>query len=92
MGGVIFGFDGEREGCVGIEINATRVETKFKLSQNRTKTEQENVIQSLPSSSDSAAAAIATLMKEALTSSLTSKLGALLAMPAFADVTSRGIV
>lgn len=49
---------------VGLELHATRVETKFKLSQNRTKAEQENVIQSLASSSDSAAAAIATLMKE----------------------------
>jgi transcriptional regulator len=48
---------------VGFEINATRVETKFKLSQNRTKAEQENIIQSLESSSDSAAAAVATLMK-----------------------------
>jgi transcriptional regulator len=49
---------------VGFEINATRVETKFKLSQNRTKTEQENIIKSLESSSDSAAAAVAALMKD----------------------------
>lgn len=49
---------------VGFEINASRVETKFKLSQNRTKTEQGNVINSLASSSDSAAAAVATLMKQ----------------------------
>lgn len=49
---------------VGFEITATRVETKFKLSQNRTKTEQQNVIKSLASSSDSAAAAVATLMKD----------------------------
>jgi transcriptional regulator len=49
---------------VGFEINATRVETKFKLSQNRTPAEQENVIQSLASSSESAAAAVATLMKD----------------------------
>jgi len=49
---------------VGFEINATRVETKFKLSQNRTKNEQANVIKSLASSSDSAAAAVATLMKD----------------------------
>jgi len=49
---------------VGFEINATRVETKFKLSQNRTKKEQANVIKSLASSSDSAAAAVATLMKD----------------------------
>jgi transcriptional regulator len=49
---------------VGFEINATRVETKFKLSQNRTKAEQENIIKGLESSSDSAAAAVAALMKD----------------------------
>jgi transcriptional regulator len=49
---------------VGFELHATRVETKFKLSQNRTKAEQENVIQSLASSSDCSAAAVATLMKQ----------------------------
>lgn len=48
---------------VGFEINATRVETKFKLSQNRTQAEQGNIIKSLQSSSDSSAAAVATLMK-----------------------------
>jgi transcriptional regulator len=48
---------------VGFEINVTRVETKFKLSQNRTRDEQENVIKSLASSSDSSAAAVAILMK-----------------------------
>ncbi len=48
---------------VGFEIHATRVEAKFKLSQNRTKGEQENVIQALASSPDSAAAAVAALMK-----------------------------
>jgi transcriptional regulator len=49
---------------VGFEITATRVETKFKLSQNRTKTEQQNVIKSLASSANSAAVAVATLMKD----------------------------
>jgi transcriptional regulator len=49
---------------VGFEINATRVEAKFKLSQNRTKIERENVIKSLAHSSDSAVAAVAALMKE----------------------------
>ena len=48
---------------VGFEINAARVETKFKLSQNRTKAEQENVIKALASSSDSTATAVATLMR-----------------------------
>ena len=49
---------------VGFEIAATRVETKFKLSQNRTRPEQENVIRSLASSSDSAATGVAALMRE----------------------------
>jgi transcriptional regulator len=49
---------------VGFEITATRVETKFKLSQNRTKVEQESIIKSLESSPDSAAAAVAALMKD----------------------------
>ena len=49
---------------VGFEINATRVEAKFKLSQNRTKAERENVIKSLERSSDSAVAVVASLMKE----------------------------
>ena len=49
---------------VGFEINATRVETKFKLSQNRTRAEQENIVKSLESSSDSAVAGVAALMKD----------------------------
>jgi transcriptional regulator len=49
---------------VGFEINVTRVETKFKLSQNRTKAEQGNIITALESSSDSAAAAVAAVMKD----------------------------
>jgi len=49
---------------VGFEFVATRVETKFKLSQNRPRSDQENVIQSLASSSDSSAAAVAALMRQ----------------------------
>jgi transcriptional regulator len=49
---------------VGFEIIATRVETKFKLSQNRSRPEQQNVIRSLASSSDSAATGVAALMRE----------------------------
>jgi len=49
---------------VGFEIVATRVETKFKLSQNRTRPEQENVIRSLARSSNSAEAGVAALMRE----------------------------
>jgi len=49
---------------VGFEVVATRVETKFKLSQNRTKAERENVIRSLAGSSDSTVTAVAALMRE----------------------------
>jgi transcriptional regulator len=49
---------------VGFEVVASRVETKFKLSQNRTKAERENVIRSLASSTDSTVAAVAALMRD----------------------------
>lgn len=49
---------------VGFEIPVTRIEAKFKLSQNRTKQEQENVIQSLSSSEDTAISGAAQLMRE----------------------------
>jgi transcriptional regulator len=49
---------------VAFEITATRIETKFKLSQNRTKADQENVIQSLASSPDSAVSGVAALMRQ----------------------------
>lgn len=48
---------------VAFEIEVTRLETKFKLSQNRTRAEQENIIQSLSASSDSAALGVARLMR-----------------------------
>jgi len=49
---------------VAFEITATRVETKFKLSQNRTKLEQENVIRALAENSDSAISGVAALMRQ----------------------------
>jgi transcriptional regulator len=49
---------------VAFEIAITRVEAKFKLSQNRTKTEQENVIQALGASTDSAISGVADLMRK----------------------------
>src|SRR5438128_5465791 len=49
---------------VAFEIAATRIETKFKLSQNRTRAEQENVICALAGSSDSDIAGTATLMRQ----------------------------
>ena len=49
---------------VAFEIAITRVEAKFKLSQNRTKAEQENVIQALGASTDSAISGVADLMRK----------------------------
>jgi transcriptional regulator len=49
---------------VAFEILVTRIEAKFKLSQNRTTIEQENVIQALGASSDSAVSGIAELMRQ----------------------------
>jgi transcriptional regulator len=49
---------------VAFELIASRIETKFKLSQNRTKAEQENVIRALADSPDSSAAGTATLMRQ----------------------------
>ena len=49
---------------VAFEINVTRIEAKFKLSQNRTRIEQENVIQALGASSDSTISGVADLMRQ----------------------------
>jgi transcriptional regulator len=49
---------------VGFEIVVTKLEGKFKLSQNRMKQEQENVIASLSTSADSAISGTAQLMRE----------------------------
>jgi transcriptional regulator len=49
---------------VGFEIRAGRLEAKFKLSQNRTKTEQARVMESLAETDDSSVAGVARLMKE----------------------------
>jgi transcriptional regulator len=49
---------------VGFEIAVTKIEAKFKLSQNRTKQEQENVIASLSGSNDTAISGTAQLMRE----------------------------
>jgi transcriptional regulator len=47
---------------VGFEIAVDRIEAKFKLSQNRTRQEQQNIIDSLRASSDTAIAGTAELM------------------------------
>ena len=44
-------------GIVGFEIEITRLEGKFKLSQNRTEAERENVIAALQVSADTLAVA-----------------------------------
>jgi transcriptional regulator len=49
---------------VGFEIAVTKLEAKFKLSQNRAKQEQENVIASLSTSNDTTISGTARLMRE----------------------------
>ena len=49
---------------VGFEIAATKVEAKFKLSQNRPREDQASVIASLDTSKDSAVSGVARMMKE----------------------------
>ena len=49
---------------VGFEITVTKIEAKFKLSQNRTREEQENIIESLGGAGDTAVSGTATLMRE----------------------------
>src|SRR5580658_1762904 len=49
---------------VGFEIAVTKIEAKFKLSQNRTKEEQANVITSLEKAEDTAASGVSRLMRE----------------------------
>jgi transcriptional regulator len=48
---------------VGFEITATRIEGKFKLSQNRTTEDQANVIASLERAQDSVVSGVARMMK-----------------------------
>lgn len=47
---------------VGFEIEVTKLEVKFKLSQNRTRDEQQNVIDSLSRANDTAISGTARLM------------------------------
>jgi transcriptional regulator len=49
---------------VGFEIAVTRLEGKFKLSQNRTREDQSNVIADLGHSQDSAISGVSRMMKE----------------------------
>jgi len=52
------------QGIVGFEIQITRLEGKFKLSQNRTASEREKVIDALQDSSDTLSTGIAQLMSD----------------------------
>jgi transcriptional regulator len=49
---------------VGFEIAVTKIEVKFKLSQNRMKDEQQKIIDSLSLASDTAITGTAALMRE----------------------------
>lgn len=49
---------------VGFEIEINRVEAKYKLSQNRSAVDRQNIITNLSGSSDSSGKAIAKLMQE----------------------------
>jgi transcriptional regulator len=49
---------------VGFEIAVTKLEAKFKLSQNRTKEEQTNVITSLGKAEDTAISGVSRLMRQ----------------------------
>ena len=49
---------------VGFEMVASRIEAKFKISQNRTKTDQAEIIKSLGQSTDSTVSGIAKLMEK----------------------------
>ena len=53
-------------GIVGIEIPITRLEAKFKLSQNRTPSDQSGVIAALAASADQTDREVAALMKQIL--------------------------
>jgi transcriptional regulator len=49
---------------VGFEITATKIEGKFKLSQNRSREDQANVIASLENAEDTAVSGVSRLMRE----------------------------
>ena len=49
---------------VGFEITVTKLEAKFKLSQNRTREEQANIIASLGAAADTTVSGVAQLMRQ----------------------------
>ena len=52
------------EHIVGFEITATKIEAKFKLSQNRTRQDQSNVIEALAKAEDSSVSGVARMMRD----------------------------
>lgn len=56
------------DGIVNFEIRVTRIETRWKLSQNRGRAEQESIASHLESSSDSTERALAALTRKHLVS------------------------
>ena len=63
--GLADGFrDGMMNGIVGFEMTITRLEGKYKLSQNRSQIEQQNVSNTLLQSSDPNARAVGEEMKQ----------------------------
>ncbi|MEG3840276.1 FMN-binding negative transcriptional regulator [Microcoleus sp. herbarium14] len=58
--------EGMMDGIVGFEMAVTRLEGKYKLSQNRSKVDRENVSNTLLESSDPAARALGIEMKQTL--------------------------
>nr|MDQ3049149.1 FMN-binding negative transcriptional regulator [Bacteroidota bacterium] len=56
--------NGMLKAIVSFEIEVTKLEGKFKLSQNKTKNEQQNIIRSFEHGPNSAAAGIADEMKK----------------------------
>jgi len=54
------------DGIVGFEMVKTRLEAKYKLSQNRSQADRENVSNTLLQSSDPAARAVGVEMKQNL--------------------------
>lgn len=54
------------KGIVAFDIEVTRLQGKYKLSQNKTINEQRNIISSLESSTEPTASEVARLMKERL--------------------------
>ena len=54
------------EGIVNFEIRVTRLETRWKLSQNRSRAEQESIASHLEGSADSSERALAALTRRHL--------------------------